>query len=343
MSELALDLRSVSKTYRGRVHALREVALAVPRGSVFGLLGPNGAGKSTLVKILTTVVHPTRVEGALLGEPIGRKSVLARVGYLPEHHRFPPYLTGRQLVEHFGAMARVPRSLRRRRAAELLEVVGMRDWADRRTTTYSKGMQQRTGIAMALVNDPAFVILDEPTDGVDPVGRREIRELLQRMRDEGRTVFLNSHLLGEVEMVCDRVAIMLQGRVVRDGTIESLTAASRRYEVHFSRLEITSLEQGERAHAVEVIGELRRLALPQGSAEEVQPIIDALRQRGAIITAVREVRDSLEEMFVRAVSDPTTGAAPPPGASLGASPGASPAPPPAPPPGASPGARTSRP
>lgn len=321
MSELAVDLRSVSKTYKGRVHALRDVSLSVPAGSVFGLLGPNGAGKSTLVKIMTTVVRPTRAEGYLLGAPIGRKSMLAKVGYLPEHHRFPPYLTGRQLVEHFGAMARVPRAARKRRAMELLEIVGMKAWADKRTTTYSKGMQQRTGIAMALVNDPALVILDEPTDGVDPVGRREIREVLQRMRDEGRTVFLNSHLLGEVEMVCDRVAIMLQGRVVAYGTIHELTAHSRRYEVSFSGPDLSTLRAGERALAVERVGDRRRIVLPQASAEEVQPVIDELRRQGATILGVHDVRESLEEMFVRAVSDPTTGAAPPPGAMQGRVPG----------------------
>lgn len=317
VAELALDLRSISKTYKGRVHALREVTLEVPRGSVFGLLGPNGAGKSTLVKIMTTVVRPTRAEGSILGEPIGSKAVLARVGYLPEHHRFPQYLTGRQLVEHFGALGNVPRRERRMRAAALLDLVGMAAWADKRTPTYSKGMQQRTGIAMALVNDPQLVILDEPTDGVDPVGRREIRTILQRMRDEGRTVFLNSHLLGEVEMVCDRVAIMLQGRVVRYGSIDELTSQSRRYEISFERHACEVVHAGGREHAVEVLGERRRIVLPRATADEVQPIIDELRRQGAIIMGVHDVRESLEDMFLRAVQDPTTGLAPPPGAVQG--------------------------
>jgi len=322
MADFALDLRSVSKTYKGRVQALREVSLAVPKGSVFGLLGPNGAGKSTLVKIMTTVVRPTHAEGVILGEPIGRKSVLARVGYLPEHHRFPPYLTGRQLVEHYGALANVPRRIRRSRAAALLELVGMAAWADKRTTTYSKGMQQRTGIAMALVNDPALVILDEPTDGVDPVGRREIRAILQRMRDEGRTVFLNSHLLGEVEMVCDRVAVMVQGRVVQHGTIDELTANSRRYEITCVRFDAELLRLGEREHRVEVAGDRKRIVIPRGTPDDVQPLIDELRRVGAVITGVHDVRESLEDMFLRAVRDPTTGIAPPPGAIQGRSSGA---------------------
>lgn len=315
VSPTALELRGVSKVYRGRVHALREVNLSVPKGVIFGLLGPNGAGKSTLVKILTTVVRPTRAVGTVLGEPLGRKSVLGRIGYLPEHHRFPAYLTGRQLIEFFGALAKTPRDIRRRRAAELLDLVGMRDWADKRVTTYSKGMQQRTGIAMALVNDPELVILDEPTDGVDPVGRREIRDLLVRMRSEGRTVFLNSHLLSEVEMICDSVAIMLQGKVVQQGAIDALTAQSRRYEIRFTGLDDERIRLGEREFAIEKHEELRRVQIPHGTAEEVQPLIDELRRRRALIIAVNDVRDSLEEMFMRAVTDPTTGHAPPPGAS----------------------------
>lgn len=327
MTGSALELHRVSKVFRGRVHALRDVELTVPRGAVFGLLGPNGAGKSTLVKILTTVVRPTRAEGTMLGEPLGRRSVLARVGYLPEHHRFPQYLTGRQLVEFFGAMARTPRALRRRRASELLELVGMRDWADKRVTTYSKGMQQRTGIAMALVNDPELVILDEPTDGVDPVGRREIRDVLVRMRSEGRTVFLNSHLLSEVEMVCDSVAIMVQGRVVSQGTIDALTAHSRRFEVTFLGLDDSTLRVGDRELAVEQDGDLRRVRLPAATVEEVQPVIDHLRARRALVAGVRDMRESLEETFIRAVRDPATGRALPPGAIQGRAAGTS-APPP---------------
>jgi len=316
MTGAALELRGVSKVFKGRVHALREVDLTVPKGAVFGLLGPNGAGKSTLVKILTTVVRPTRARGTVLGRPLGTKAVLAKVGYLPEHHRFPPYLTGRQLVEFFGALANTPRAVRRRRAAELLDVVGMADWADKRVTTYSKGMQQRTGIAMSLVNDPELVILDEPTDGVDPLGRREIRDILVHMRNEGRTVFLNSHLLSEVEMVCDSVAIMLQGRVVQQGTIESLTAHSRRFEIRFMRLERERLRVGDQEHAIERDGDASRLMLPHATAEQVQPVIDELRRLGAVLLELRDMRESLEDTFLRAVRDPATGRAPPPGASM---------------------------
>src|SRR5436190_3963271 len=204
-SELALDLTHVSKTYKGRVRALQGIAMQVRRGEVFGLLGPNGAGKSTLVKIMMTVIRPTQARGTMLGRPIGHKPTLGRVGYLPEHHRFPEYLTGAQVLDFYGALAKVPRKERRQRSAKLLDMVGMTAWGTKRVRGYSKGMRQRVGIAQALMNDPDLVVLDEPTDGVDPVGRRDIRAICSQLRDEGRTVFINSHLLSELEMVCDRV------------------------------------------------------------------------------------------------------------------------------------------
>src|SRR5436190_5446621 len=184
---LVIDLRNVTKVYRGKVQALRGISMQVRPGEIFGLLGPNGAGKSTLVKIMMTVVRPTRAEGTLLGKPVGHKPTLARVGYLPENHRFPRYLTGRQTLEFFAALSTVPRAQRKRRSAELIETVGMTAWADRPIGTYSKGMMQRIGLANAMAHDPDLILLDEPTDGVDPVGRKEIRDVLANLRPAGRT------------------------------------------------------------------------------------------------------------------------------------------------------------
>lgn len=222
--ESVIDVSGVDKMYRRKVHALRGVDLKVGAGEIFGLLGPNGAGKSTLVKVLMTVISPTQCHGTMLGKKIGDKSALTQVGYLPEHHNFPKYLTSRQVLRHFGAMGGVDRPTRNKRADELLEIVNMTDSATHKLGTYSKGMRQRIGIAQALMNNPKLVVLDEPTDGVDPIGRRDIREILLRLKDEGRTVFLNSHLLSELEMVCDRVAIMIHGLMRQQGTIDELTA-----------------------------------------------------------------------------------------------------------------------
>lgn len=318
---LAVDLHDVAKTYRGGVRALRGVSVQVGAGEIFGLLGPNGAGKSTLVKIMMTVAHATRASGTVLGDPIGHKLTLAKIGYLPEHHRFPSYLTGRQVIEFFGALAGMERAARRRSAARALDLVRMTDWASRRMGTYSKGMQQRIGIAVAMVNDPQLIVLDEPTDGVDPVGRAEIRDMLLQMKSEGRTVFLNSHLLSEVEQVCDRVAIMVQGQVASQGTIHELTAASRRFEIAIegdapSWWDELGTVRRERApgQGIDSAPGAARLVLVRTEATGGQAVIDRLRGEQRVILFAATVRESLEDLFLRAVNDPLTGQARAPGA-----------------------------
>jgi ABC-2 type transport system ATP-binding protein len=353
---LAIDLSHVAKTYRGRrggVQALRGISMQVHPGEVFGLLGPNGAGKSTLVKILMTVIRPTRCQGTMLGRPVGHKETLARVGYLPEHHRFPDYLTGAQVLDFYAALAKVPRAERRRRCGELLALVGMADWGAKKVKSYSKGMRQRIGVAQALMNDPDLIVLDEPTDGVDPVGRRDIRNVLLELKARGKTVFLNSHLLSELEMVCDRVAILVQGVVSAQGTIDELTERDKQYTIELAMPELQSSPEEIRALLPDsLVGQASRLAetLPPGGtaapqtlarrvglraelatgqwleieknlirvggndAEAIQPIIDALRERSITIRAIRPQRPSLEDLFMRAVTDPTTGEVLAPGA-----------------------------
>jgi ABC-2 type transport system ATP-binding protein len=317
----AIDLQDVAKLYRGRVWALQGVAMQVRRGEIFGLLGPNGAGKSTLVKIMLSVVRPTRAHGMILDHPVGHKPTLAHVGYLPENHRFPRYLTARQALEFFAGLSKVDRQTRRRRASELLDTVGMTQWADRRVGTYSKGMMQRVGLAQALVADPDLVVLDEPTDGVDPVGRRDIREVLSRLRSEGKTVFINSHLLSELEMICDRMAILVGGQVARQGTLNELTAAKQRYEIEVSAANpeicreamvraLTKVGAPLGADARGALGSGEWLELADHTvrigtidALAVQPIVDALRAEGQSICRVQMVRPSLEDLFMEAVGD----------------------------------------
>ena len=312
---LAIDVRAVRKTFRGRVNALCGVDMQTRRGEVFGLLGPNGAGKSTLVKIMLSVVRPTHVEGTVLGAPVGHKKTLRKVGYLPEKHRFPEYLSGRQAIEFAGEMCGVDRVTRKRRADELLDLVGMRDWASRRMGTYSKGMQQRVGLAAAMVNEPDLVVLDEPTDGVDPAGRRDIRDILVEIRRRGASVFLNSHLLSELEMVCDRVAVMVQGTVAAQGTIEELTADSRRYELVIegkppewcseADLQISESHSDEKTSL---------LVAKVAEASKIQGVLDRLRADKRTIVSVKAVRESLEDLFMRYVTDPNTGKTKLPGA-----------------------------
>lgn len=315
--QTVVDLRDLAKTFRGRIRALRGVTMQVHRGEIFGLLGPNGAGKSTLVKILMTVVRPTHGRGRLLGRPIGDKAALAHVGYLPEHYDPPEYLTGAQVLDHFAALSRVPRRLRRTRAGELLDLVGLTRWERRSVRSYSKGMRQRLGVALALMNDPDLILLDEPTDGVDPVGRRDIRTILLRQRERGRTIFLNSHLLSELEMVCDRVAILVQGVVSRQGTLAELTLGRQRYDIGLAEpLTPAQLEQvrGSVPTNVPAESDPTRIRLATAEARAVQPVLDALRRAGAIIQQVVPVRPTLEDLFMEAVTDPHTGEPIPPGA-----------------------------
>ena len=312
-----ISLECVSKVYGGNTHALRDVSLKVGAGEIFGLLGPNGAGKSTLVKVLLTVVKPSVARGEMLGQPIGDKKTLARVGYLPEQHRLAPYLTARQAVEFVAALSGVDRATRKKRAAELLDRVGLSKWMERRVNVFSKGMRQRAGLAAALVNDPQIIFLDEPTDGVDPVGRVEIRDLLIQMRREGRTVFLNSHLLGEAEQVCDRVAILVQGRVVKQGSMADLQKEGSRQELTvrwgaasarplpFRGMNIAPTVNADGSHQY-VFSDLDTAA--------AQPALDAARAMGGEIISLIPMRQGLEELFMKIVVDPTTGKAPPPGA-----------------------------
>jgi ABC-2 type transport system ATP-binding protein len=321
-SDWVIDLHRLTKIYKRRVRALDGVTMQVQKGEVFGLLGPNGAGKSTLVKIIMSVVRPTDAQGQVMGHAVGSKASLVRVGYLPEHHRFPRYLTGRQTLEFFAALSRVDRPTRKKRAAELLETVGMTNWADSRVSTYSKGMMQRVGVAAALVNDPQLVILDEPTDGVDPVGRREIRDVLLRMKGEGRTVFVNSHLLSELEMISDRVAILVSGRVVKQGTIDEMTQHRQYFEVEVvsangeaGPLLKRVLEERLGAQWSQGNGEIRgrltgelpvelngaTLRIESMDVAALQPVIDALRTGGLMLKRIQAIRPSLEDLFMEAV------------------------------------------
>ena len=211
-SEPVIQVAGLKKTYRSgilgrrRLHALQGVDLEVPKGSIYGLLGPNGAGKTTLIKILLGIVRKSDGGATVLGQPAGRLAARRRIGYLPENHRIPRHLTGRTALEYYGALSGLSVGEIRRRMPELLDRVGLAGREKESVAGYSKGMQQRLGLAQAMLHQPDLIVLDEPTDGVDPVGRKEIREVLRSLADEGATIFLNSHLLQEIELVCERVA-----------------------------------------------------------------------------------------------------------------------------------------
>ncbi|MFT5290329.1 MAG: ABC-2 type transport system ATP-binding protein, partial [Planctomycetota bacterium] len=232
-----ISVRDLRKTYRSglmgrkRHEALKGVSLEVGRGQVFGLLGPNGAGKTTMIKVLLGLIKNFEGDAMMFGRPVGPAELRQRVGYLPEAHLLPPYLTGRQVLELFGQFSGLTHSALRKLVPHWLDRVGVADSANRKVKEYSKGMKQRLGLAQALIHEPELVFLDEPTDGVDPVGRKEIRDIVEEARQGGATLFLNSHLLMEVQQMCDQIVILNNGKIQRSGSVEDM--AKETEAVHF--------------------------------------------------------------------------------------------------------------
>jgi ABC-2 type transport system ATP-binding protein len=300
LAEPALEARALRKRF-GDTLAVRDLTLAVPRGEVFGFLGPNGAGKTTSMKMLLGLVRPTAGEGRLLGVPLGDPRGRARVGYLPEHFAFHEWLEGRELLGfHARLLGLVPPELDLE-AQERLEQVGLGGAARRRVREYSKGMKQRLGLAQALLGEPELVFLDEPTSGLDPLGRRLVRDIIRELRARGATVFLNSHLLSEVEVTCDRVAFVKSGRVVRE---MRLGAEERDLEVEM-RLERTSpaLLAGLLRFGRDVRddGESVRLRVP--GEDRLPEITRWLAREGVGLYRLGARRPSLEEVFLEVMGD----------------------------------------
>jgi ABC-2 type transport system ATP-binding protein len=291
---------------------------------VFGLLGPNGAGKTTLQKILLGIVHPSGGEASLFGQPAGDPSARERIGFLPENHRFPEFLTAERMLSLYGRLSGVPPSTSSDRIPELLDRVGLADRSDSKVGTFSKGMLQRLGLAQALLSEPDLLFLDEPTDGVDPVGRRAIRDILVWLRDQGTTVFLNSHLLSEVEKVCSQIAILNDGELVRQGTIQELTAVDRVYDLTATPISDDVLDDvGDILQPAETPADAPDLARYRVLADErtrLNDVIDHLRSAGVEIEAVTPVRRTLEDYFIDVVS-PTGKATGSPASSAAASDG----------------------
>jgi ABC-2 type transport system ATP-binding protein len=286
--------------WRRRLLALDGVDLEVHRGEVFGLLGANGAGKTTLVKILLGLARPTIGEVLVRGSSPRRADARRRIGYLPEEHRFPGYLTGDASLRLFGRLAGAPEKVLDTRIPELLDRVGLGERGRDRVGRYSKGMTQRLGLACALLDEPDLLFLDEPTDGVDPVGRRQIRDILLATREQGTTVFINSHLLSEVERTCDRVAILHQGRVVREGTVRDLTTPTQRFRLR--------LAEGRAVPAEHLADDGLRVATNDGclevevaDLETLNRLVDRLRSDRLLIAEVTPVRTALEDVFIEVV------------------------------------------
>lgn len=311
-SDAVIEVRDLTKVYRSglfgtkRLKALDGVSLTVRRGQIYGLLGPNGAGKTTLIKILLGICRKTAGQAYVLGQPAGSRSARQQIGYLPENHRIPRHLTGDTALEYYGALSGLAVSEVRRRRPALLEMVGLAGRGRERVSGYSKGMLQRLGLAQAIIHNPSLIVLDEPTDGVDPVGRKEIRDVLRNLAAGGTTIFLNSHLLQEIELICEDVAILTKGKVRRTGSVKQLTQgmgdapvllqlegdedAIRKSLKLVQVLKFT--EAAERRFSVELL---------TPSQQVLDSVIDQLRSANVSIWRIARREQTLEDAFIQIV------------------------------------------
>ena len=304
----AVEIDSLTKDYevgflrKRRVRALDGLTLSVGRGEIFGFLGANGAGKTTTLKLLMRLMYPTSGRARILGRDIGDTAMHADIGYLPEHPYFYDYLTARELLEYCAELFGYARAERKERAVEMLRRVRLEETAwGKQLRKFSKGMLQRVGLAQALVNDPSVVFLDEPMSGLDPVGRREVRDLIASLRTTGTTVFLCSHILSDVEVLCDRAAVLRKGRLAHIGRLDELRGAggARPMEVVVSAPDATRLEA-----ALSSLSGARMTQTPGGARvevateSEVDGVLRAARDAGARLVAVQPVGNPLEELFV---------------------------------------------
>jgi ABC-2 type transport system ATP-binding protein len=280
--------------------AVKDLSLTVERGEVFGFLGPNGAGKTTSVKMLLNLVAPTSGEGYLFGQPITDYRVRQRVGFLPEHFRFHDWLNSREFLQLHADLYRLPRNQSHSRISDLLELVGLINNADLRLGAFSKGMLQRIGLAQALLVQPDLVILDEPTSGLDPVGRRLVRDIIRDLRLRGTTVFLNSHLLSEVEITCDRVAFIKNGKVIQTSALKTLVEGELSVEIRgrgFTPSTVSGLSNWGRN--IRLDGEHLSMNVLQ---EELLPEINRfLVEQGVQVFALRPEHISLEDLFMQII------------------------------------------
>ncbi|MDP9171458.1 MAG: ABC transporter ATP-binding protein [Acidobacteriota bacterium] len=304
-TEYAIETEGLTKVFssgwsKRELKAVDSISLRVPRGATYGLLGPNGAGKTTFVKMLLSCANPTSGLAKVFGRDTREAEARRPIGYLPENHRFPTYMTGWDMLDFYGALSGMEKKKRRSRIPELLNLVGLEERAHHlRLGKYSKGMLQRVGLAQALIHSPELLILDEPSDGVDPVGRKQIRDVLQALEQKGVTIFLNSHLLAEVELFCREVAIIQKGKLALTGTIAELTQGSG-YRVE-------GLNVPEQIHT-ELAARARSAASSDGtlqlmfaSREEANGAVDLLRANHCEIESLSRTRSTLEEVFMKTV------------------------------------------
>ncbi len=295
----AVETEGLRKVF-GDHAAVKSLTLQIKQGEVFGFLGPNGAGKTTSIKMLVGLITPTSGRAALLGSPLGDRRTMARVGFLPEHFRFQEWLTATEFLELHGQLFGTPRTQLVGRIEQLLERVGLSEFRNRPLSTFSKGMLQRIGLAQALLNRPALVFLDEPTSGLDPVGRILVRDIIRELRSEGTCVFLNSHLLSEIEVTCDRVAFINHGEVIRALELSSLDTGQIKISIRASGLTSESTA-GLSNWAEDISVQDGRLSLTVRSEAALPEINRYLVSRGVDVYEISPKHVSLEEIFIETI------------------------------------------
>jgi ABC-2 type transport system ATP-binding protein len=309
-SDVVLKAENLAKTFhlgffRKRVDAVKDVSFEIRRGEIFGFLGPNGAGKTTTLKMLMGLIFPTRGRAEVLGRPVADVAAKARVGYLPESPYFYEYLTAEEFLDFAGRLSDVRGAERRARRDRLMARVGLDHARGRPMRKFSKGMLQRAGVAQALMGDPELVILDEPMTGLDPIGRREMRDLILELRREGKTVFFSTHILPDVEMICDRVGMVISGRLHRVGPLGELLSPRILSTEIVLRAGPSGLPAIPAGADVRGAGDERAIDLP--AEVEVDGFLKAALGVGAHVVSVTPRRESLEDVFLRAVAASPSG------------------------------------
>ena len=295
----AVNTQNLRKVFGDNV-AVGNLTMTVEQGEVFGFLGPNGAGKTTAMKMLLGLISPTAGTGSILGSPIGDYHARAKVGFLPEHFRFHDWLTATEFLSLHAELYHMPKTITKKRVPELLDLVVLTSHASKKLKNFSKGMLQRIGLAQALLNDPDLVLLDEPTSGLDPVGRRLVRDIIHDLSAQGTTVFLNSHLLSEVEITCNRVAFIKHGEVIRTSQLHTLVDGELTVEVRARHLNpeiVSGLSQWSQVTRTD--GELLSLTLDH--EDDLPHINRYLVDQGVDVYAIRPEHISLEDLFIQIV------------------------------------------
>ena len=301
-----VEITNLTKDYevgffrKRKVRALDDLSLSIDSGQIFGFLGANGAGKTTTLKLLMRLIFPTTGSARILGHDIQDVSMHQRIGYLPENPYFYDYLTAREFLDYCAEIFGLPGAERKKRTADLLARVKLDEkrW-DTQLRKFSKGMLQRVGLAQSLINDPEIVFLDEPMSGLDPVGRREVRDLIGELREEGKTVFMCSHILSDIEVLCDRVAILKRGRLAQVGYLDELRRTNdgpSRMEVVATGTDVATLQQ--QLPETEIAPTPRGLRIEIASEDEIEGVLAALRKTGGKVVSIQPVQQSLEELFL---------------------------------------------